>query len=111
MIMHGNRFVPSCCLCGKECDQIRAGGGLRKIDKIHPVLRCQRSRDILVADNAVTDEGLHHVKSPSLAGDIVGLLLGQQTDILEDFDHIFVVGGHCPEKGRVVWAKFDISLS
>ena len=42
---------------------------------------------------------------------IIGLLLGQQTDILEDFDHIFVVGGHCPEKGRVVWAKFDISLS
>ena len=95
---------------------------MSKIDEIHPVLGCQRTGDILCGDDAFLDEVINQVEAPCAIVQFLDLLCGHQADILEDLDHIFIVGRHRlgkasgkigteEEEGDIFHAKLRLSMN
>ena len=104
MFRDGNRLVPAGGFGGELGNEFRAGGHLVQVDKVHAVLGGESPGNILLADGSLPDQGVDHVCPTGATGDFLRLLLAQQADILEDLDHIFVVGGHC-SGGSVAWLR------
>ena len=70
-----------------------------EVDEIHAVLRSKGSADILLHDESILKQNMEQTGTIHLGTRLFDLRLGQQAEISEDFNSVFVILGHLSEKG------------
>ena len=90
----GDRFIPAGIIGIEELNEFTVDLRIRQIDKFHAVLRGQRSRDIILRDHAIMDEGGEESVGLDVGASILDLSAGHHSKIPEDFNYVIVVLRH-----------------
>ena len=89
-----DRLIPAGVIGIEELNEFVINLRSCQINKFHTVLRGQRSRDIILRDHTIMDEGGEESVGFDLGAGILDLSAGHHSKIAEDFNYVIVVLRH-----------------